>query len=193
MLLRLEAVSLGRAGAAQLDIAFLVQALGHVVGRQVRNARQRIGQRRLMLLLLGFQRGEAILQRGDFGHQFRGAGLVLLALGNTDFLRQRVAFALHLVEFDLRGTALLVQLDQGLGLRGHAPAGNRPVEGFRIVPDRFDVMHGELPSSGRRRAGFVLFGLLGGGLFLGLPLGAVALDHFHRKDGDFVKQDQWHG
>ena len=95
MLLRREGVIALGSEFMMLDIAVLVGAVRHLVERQVRNFGQRLLQRFVGRLGVGFQLRLRLLQRRDLGHQRIGARVVLGLLGLADFLRRRVASRLR--------------------------------------------------------------------------------------------------
>ena len=68
MLLGLERIGALLAVRVTLDIAARVEPDRHVVGRQIGDLRQFLVELFAELLLLGFQRRQRHLQRGDFGH-----------------------------------------------------------------------------------------------------------------------------
>ena len=123
-------------------IVGFVRARRHIGGGQVGNG----GKRRVQLCadraFLFFQLGQLCLQVGDFGHQALCAGFVLCRLGLPDLLGQVVAAGLCVLCGRDRGTATLVQREQGGRLRFAATLGQGGIEGGGIVADQADVVHG---------------------------------------------------
>ncbi|MNX90350.1 hypothetical protein D3C86_1223960 [compost metagenome] len=144
-------VILGRTRRARLaplqdlDVVVLVLAIRHIVRGQVLQARQQVAQ---FGALGGFglaRFGDVGLQRLDLGLQPVGLGHVLLAHGGADGLGGGVALGQRLLPLGLGGPQVDVQRqnarDQISGVIHPArrPAGD---EGFRVVADGSDVVHG---------------------------------------------------
>ncbi len=106
----------GLAPAAHLDIAALVLARRHILGRQVRKGGQEVeqgfGARLLDLGLFGDLR----LEQFDLGHQVGGAGLVLLGLGHADQLGDVVPARLGRLQSGLGRAKLSVDRQNRIGL-----------------------------------------------------------------------------
>ena len=131
MRLRREAVVAHLAEDVTLHIAVLVDAVGHLVERQVRNRGQFLRQllvRRLRRQLELRHRG---LELGDLGHQLAGARVVLGLLGLADFLRGRIAPRLRLLGGQDRRAALLVDREQRRRQRRQPAPLQSGVEGLR--------------------------------------------------------------
>ncbi len=79
-----EGIVAHRTEYVALHIAMLVDAVGHIIERQVRDRRQFLGQFLVGRLGRGFQLRHGRLEFGDFGHEFCGARLVLGFLGVAD-------------------------------------------------------------------------------------------------------------
>ncbi len=98
------------------DIAMLIGALRHVCKRQVGQARQQVFEC-LRLEALGILRfGNRAFQALDLGHQFRGAGVVLLRLGLADLAGQLFQLRLIGLEGRLGGAQIGIQLQQRIDI-----------------------------------------------------------------------------
>ena len=75
---------IGITDAADLDIAVLVGALRHVLGRQVRDGGQLGAQHGALGGLFLSQSGHLGFQSLDLGHQGACLGLILASLGRAD-------------------------------------------------------------------------------------------------------------
>ena len=84
------------------------------------------------------------LELGDFGHQLAGARLILGLLGIADLLRRRIASRLRLLGGKNGRAAALVDRQQRRRHRRKPAPLQTGVEGFGVVADRFDVVHGQL-------------------------------------------------
>jgi hypothetical protein len=125
-----------------LDIVVLVLAVRHVLRRQVGNRGKHRIERGRMLLLLGLERRDRVLQLADLGHQRRCRRLILVLLRSTDFLRSGVAPRLRGFGLLDRGAPLLVDRQQRRRLRGEPAPREAAVEGDRVFANPFDVVHG---------------------------------------------------
>ena len=104
---------LGRgADLAHLLVALLVGADGHIVGRQVGDDRERLGERLVCRAPLVLALGQLVLERRHLGHQRAGLGLVLGGLGLADLLGGRVAARLRLLQPRHHPAPRLVERDQ---------------------------------------------------------------------------------
>jgi hypothetical protein len=133
----------GRTVQAEIfNVPALVVTLGHVVERHVGQRRQDVPQLFFDSALFRFAGRDEFLELGDFGHQLRGLGLVLLRLGLTDLLGKRIALFLGLVQPNNDLAAALVDGDEIGGADGHILALRHClVEGVRIVSDPLDIEH----------------------------------------------------
>ena len=126
--------------AADLDIAGLVGALGHVVERQVRHHFEPDPQFLVETAGLVLAVLQALFERGDLGHQ--RIGVLALALGHADLLAERLALRLDGLALGDGRAAALVDL-QDLGRqRRQAPLLQAGVESLGRLADEPDVMHG---------------------------------------------------
>lgn len=191
------------AEAPHLDIVGFRRAVGHIVGRQVRQ----FGQERIQLGrqfgLARFEPRHLFLQARDLGD--RGAGILAPALGLADRLGRLIAALLDLLDPGLGRTALGVERQDVLRAWRHAAAGEAAVEQVRFVPDESNVVHDRSLGywgQDRRRASGRIAGRSAGArslfrrrigsrlrLFLLLPLASRPLGQLGRDDRDFVEQD----
>ena len=136
------------AGAADLDIGGLVGADRRVVARNIRNSGERLMQLRLGGLQGLLLARHAFLDARDLGLDLLGLGLVALAHRLADLLGGGVAAFLESLKPGNQAAAGIVEGDQARSLSGQPALGEPLVEGFRVVADQFDVVHGD--SYGRR-------------------------------------------
>ncbi len=142
MRFRRERVCAGLAEHMALHIAVLVDALGHVVQRQVRNRGKLPGELFVRRLRRQFELWHRGLELGNLRHQRARACVVLRLLGVADFLRRGIAPCLHLLRLEDRRPALLVDRQQRRRQWLQPAPLQAGVEGMGIVADRFDVVHG---------------------------------------------------
>ena len=140
MLLRLEIERRPVADPAELDIRRLVRAHRHILERQVGDHLQRRRQRILGAFLLGLQFAEPVFHRADPGDDVRN--VPALGLRPADVLRQRVPLRLQRLGFRLRFAPARVEGNQGRALRRQAAARQGGVEGFGVVANPADIVHG---------------------------------------------------
>ena len=120
-------------------IGLFVDALGHVLGRQVRllckQSLKLLG--RLQLFRLG--RHHAVLEAGDLGHD--GGRIIALGLQLANLLGELVAPRLHFLPRRLRGPTLGIELNDNGCQRRQATLRPARVEGSWIVTNPFRVKH----------------------------------------------------
>ena len=142
MFLRCEGKGGQGAPAADFHILCLVRAIGHIVGGNVRQAGQQVVQPGGQVAILVLQRGQGLLQFGDFGLQRLGPVLVALAHGLADQLRCLVTAGLRFLHAGADLAPASVHFQQRGGARLHPAPGEGGIESVRIVADQADVMHG---------------------------------------------------
>ena len=154
MLLGREIERARLAPAPEQDVGILVVAVGHILGEQVRQARElrieRVGEH-AQPLLAGLQ---SILQAADLGD--RGGRVAALGANPPDLLRERIAPRLLLLKLGLQGAQLLVPLEQRMRHRRDLAATQRRIERVGLVTPQSEVVHGW--SLVRARVGAMLQG-----------------------------------
>ena len=141
MLLGLEGEFAPVAPLRHFDIAVLVLAFGHILGGEVGEARQKVGQLACerAVLLLHFR--HALLDLGDFGLERFGLVRVALAHRLPDGLGGFVAAALRLLERSGHFAAARVEGEDAIRLRFGPAPGEPRIERTGIVSDEGDVVH----------------------------------------------------
>ena len=146
------------APARHLDIAALIQAIGHVVGGEVGDRGERVAQRRADRFGVGFQPRQAQFQSCHFGHQRCGGGVILGRLCRADRLGGFVAPCLACLCLRRERPVAAVVRQNRVGHWRKPPAREAGVERGGIVPDETDIVHGRaLSAAARRRKRCVLF------------------------------------
>ena len=128
------------ADPADLDIAGLVGAVGHVVERQVGQHFETARQLLVEALRFGLAFLQALLEGGDLGH--RRLDRLALGLGDADLAAQRLAPGLGRLALGDGGAPALVDCQQLGGERRQVALLQAGVEGFGIVADETNVVHG---------------------------------------------------
>ena len=144
-----------------LDIGGLVRPFRHVRGRQVGNGGEAglhsLGKR----LFLGFELGQASLERRNLGLQRLGCRGIALAHRGADRLACLVAAREPFLQRRRDGAPAGILVQNRGAQRLQPTAGETGIEGGRIVADEADVVHGGSPMHRRPRAikrGRVRFG-----------------------------------
>ena len=95
---------------------------------------------------LALQTLRLLADAGDLGEQRRG--ILALALGGADLLRQRVALRLHVLRAGLDVLALALERLEAGGVERQAPLGEPGRDGRQIVAKKIDVEHGAILANG---------------------------------------------
>ena len=148
MLLWLEREGGNRAAFMNDNVAVFVRTIGHVicgdVGQRGEPADQVCFHPRDILLT----ERDVGLERVELGDQLGGNSLTL-GLQGAKLLRQCLAPRLADLGLLDRQSLCRVDLQQGACHRCQPPPGQARVEGLRVFPDSFDVVHTRAYAEGR--------------------------------------------
>src|SRR3546814_163943 len=124
------------------DIGFLVRAVRHIGGGNVRDRREAGVKLLAQPPFLGLQLRKTRLQCRNFFHQRACRGFIALRLGLADRLGSLVPPGQPRLHLGLDRAPRAVEIEDGLRYTGHAPPRERGVECKRVGPYGAYVVHG---------------------------------------------------
>ena len=124
-----------------VDVACLIRARRHIIGRNVGDGGKGIAQVCAQFFGLGFQGGEGAFDVGNFGLQSLRFRFVALAHGSANGLCRRICGGLEVFGTADCGARLFVNGQQSCGLGGQATTGEARIKAFGVFADQSNIMH----------------------------------------------------
>ncbi len=140
VILRLEREIARRADRAHELVVVLVLAVGHLIERNIGNAREQRVDLGPEPRGLGFEPRLLVLAGGDLLHD--RAGIAAFRLYRADLARKLVALGLELLGLGLRRAPLLIERKELGNLGRQAAPRQAAVEGIGIVANGLQIEHG---------------------------------------------------